>query len=92
MTGGAGWALLGATMGKTLVDNPAKEEFQQKVAEAKANTLARESAMMSKQSMLANELSMTARRAMAKRAAANLRKNTSTPASQFLGGEQQTLG
>lgn len=92
LTGGLGTALLAGMAGKTMFDDPAKEKFEKKVNEARANALARESAMMSKQSMLANELSMTARRAMAKRAAANLRKNTSTPASQFLGGEQQTLG
>lgn len=92
LTGGLGTALLAGMAGKTMIDDPARADYQERVAEAKANAISREAAMMGKKSMLANELSMTARRAMAKRAAANLRKNTSTPASQFLGGEQQTLG
>ena len=92
LTGGVGTALLAGLAGKTMVDDPARASYEQRVAEAKANAISREAAFMSKQSMLANELSMTARRAMSKRAQANLRKNTSTPASQFLGGEQQTLG
>lgn len=92
LTGGVGTALLAGMAGKTMVDDPAKASYEQRAAEAKANAISREAALMTKQSMLANELSMTARRAMSKRAQANLRKNTSTPASQFLGGEQQTLG
>ena len=92
LTGSLGTALVAGMAGKTMVDDPAKERYQQKVAEAKADNISREAALVSKQSMLANELSMTARRAMSKRAQSNLRKNTATPASQFLGGEQQTLG
>ena len=92
LTGDPSFMLEAAMAGHTMIDAPhmQKEEEIRKTAEA--NRIAQEANMMSKQNMLANELSMTARRAMSKRAQANLRKNTSTPASQFLGGEQQTLG
>lgn len=83
---------VGAAAGRFAVDEPHAQAVAQAAAQAEANRITQEANMMSKQSMLANELSMTARRALSKKVMKNLRKNTPTSAEQNLGGEQQKLG
>ena len=90
--GALGGAGIGASIGKTVVDDPAAEKYASKVAKAEADLAAREANTLSKQSLLNEQLSMTARRAMNKQAKKALRKNTPTSAEQNLGGEEQRLG